>query len=162
MDNQDTFMKQIIDETYRDDAAESSPSNLVNYFEKRLNEVDYLSLTNYLVNEEILFIPMNLIEQTKCYRISLGNTLIDFPSNWSIFNNFSMEKLVYVNANKDEDFLCEIFLSYVGEVKILVLANDNIESKLIFLCNDFALKHLEWIENYFIKQADILQIKKAA
>lgn len=154
MSDHDLLLKQITEETYLDDVSVSSPISLVNYFEKRLNEVDFLSLKTYLANEEVLFLPMNYCEATKCYRVLLGQTVIDFPSNWSIFNKFSSEHLVHVKANADEDFLCEIFLSLLGEVKIIVLATDENEPNLIFLSNEKSDKHLEWIENYFAKKLE--------
>lgn len=161
MSDRDLLLKQITEETYQDDSLNSSAISLVSYFEKRLNEVDYLSLKTYLANEEILFLPMTYNETTKCYRIILGRMEIDFPSNWSIFDKLESEQLVHVKASEDEDFLCEIFLSQVGEVRIIALAMDERESKIIFLSSDKSEKHLEWFENYFANKAE-LEYKKAS
>lgn len=161
MSDHESLLKKITEETYQEDVSSSSPISLVNYFEKRLNEVDYLSLKNYLVDENVLFLPLNFIESTKCYRINLNETIIDFPSNWSIFSKFAKDQLVYVNASADEDFLCEIFLSHVGEVKVIVLAGENHESHLIFLNSEKSEKHFEWINNYFAKKLE-LEEKKAS
>lgn len=161
MSDQDLLLKQITEETYQDDFSTSSPTSLVNYFEKRLNEVDFLSLKTYLANEEILFLPMTYNEVTKCYRVVMDQTPIDFPSNWSIFSRFGSEQLVHVKASADKDFLCEIFLSHVGEVKIIMLATDENRSKLIFLSSEKSDKHLEWVENYFAKKIEQEQ-KKAS
>jgi hypothetical protein len=161
MNDQELMMKQLIEETYQEDVGPTSPVSLVNYFERRLNEVEYTSLKNYLKNEEVLFLPMTFNAANGCYRVALANTEIDFPSNWSIFSKFHTEHIVHVKANQDEDFLCEVFLSHVGEVKILVLASDNGMSRLIFLNSDKAEKQLEWIENYFKNKAEIEE-KKAS
>jgi hypothetical protein len=155
MNDQELLMKQITEETYQDDDTSASPPiNLVNYFEKKLNEVDFISLKNYLAHEEILYCPLTFNHLTRCYRIVLGNTEIDFPSNWSIFNKFQTESLVHVKATDDEDFLCEVFLSQTGEVNILVLANDNEESRLIFLSSIKSEQQLNWIESYFAKKEE--------
>lgn len=161
MNDHDLLLKKITEETYQDDVSSSSPVSLVNYFEKRLNEVDFLSLKTYLTNEEILFLPMVYSEVTKCYRVILGQSEIDFPSNWSIFNKFGSEYLLHVKAETDEDFLCEIFLSLVGEVKIIVLATDENGPHLIFLSSENSEKHFEWIENYFASKTEQEQ-KKAS
>lgn len=161
MSDQDLLLKQITEETYQDDVSTSSPISLVNYFEKRLNEVDFLSLKTYLSNEEVLFLPMSYKEATKCYRIAIGQSEIDFPSNWSIFSRLSSEQLVYLKASMDEDFLCEILSSIVGEVKIIVLATDENEPHLVFLSSEKSDKHLEWIENYFVRKIEQEQ-KKAS
>jgi hypothetical protein len=154
MNDQETLMKLITEETYQDDAPHSTQGNLVSYFEKRLNEVDYHSLKNYLVDENILTFPLSYNSATGCYRLKIEQNEIDFPSNWSIFSKFSNEHLASIKAIDDEDFLCEIFLSIVGEVKVIVLACEEEESNVIFLNSDVSEKQLDWIENYFRKQSE--------
>jgi hypothetical protein len=154
MNDQELLMKLITEETYQDDAVQSSQGNLVSYFEKRLNEVDYHSLKNYLVDENILTFPLSYIPATGCYRLKIQQNEIDFPSNWSIFSKFSSDQLASIKSSDDEDFLCDIFLSVVGEVKIIVLACEEKESNIIFLNSDVSEKQLVWIENYFRKQSE--------
>jgi hypothetical protein len=161
MNDQDLMMKQIIDETYQDDVTSSSPINLVHYFEKRLNEVDFLSLKNYLTNENIQFLPLEFNQSTGCYRLVLDSSIIDFPSNWSIFSDLQSRQLNFVRATNDEDFLCEIFESHFENLKIMVLTNENNETQLIFLKSDDAEKNLDWIKNYFMNKAELTE-KKAA
>jgi hypothetical protein len=161
MNDQDLLMKQIIDETYHDDTTSSSPINLVHYFEKRLNEVDFLSLKNYLSNEDIQFLPLEYNQITGCYRLVLDSNIIDFPSNWSIFSELQNRQFNYVRTTNDEDFLCEIFESHVGNLKIMVVTNDNNETHLIFLKSADAEKNLDWIKNYFLSKAESTE-KKAA
>jgi hypothetical protein len=161
MSDQELLLKQITEETYNDEDVISSPVSLVDYFERRLNEVDYISLKAYLENEEILSFLLSYNEQTKCYRATVGSFEIDFPSNWSIFSEFHDSKLAYVNAEEDSDSLCEVFLSLVGEVKFVVLASDHDMSRLIFLNSENAVKQCAWIEGYFQnKQAE--EQKKAS
>lgn len=161
MDDQELLMRRITEETYEVDDFSETPVNLVNYFEKRLNEVDYLSLEKYLKNEDILSTILFYQENSKCYRVTLGGTEIDFPSNWSIFSKLNFDQFAFVRSTNDHDYLCEIFLSLAGEVQILVIGKDDNNFRLIFLCSKNSEKHLEWIENYLLKQIP-KEEKKAA
>lgn len=165
MNDDDKLISKLISETYDEDL-EKDPSsvvvNLRNYFEKKLNEVEFFSLNDYFLQNTIDTNPLLFVKEIFCYRLARGDLILDFPINWSVFKNIEEEKIVYIDESLDEDFLLDIFYEITGNFSNLLLLKNEESLWLIYLPKDSSKKHLEWFKNYLEKKSTEIQEKKAA
>lgn len=155
MSNEDTLISQLISETYTDGAEADQPNNCIdlrNYFEKRLNQVDYISIWDYLDQHDLSHESMVFHARSGCYRLNLKQSVLDFPLNWSIFKEINSSDLIYLDQSLDQDFLLDIFSEINGCIKNIALVKDNNEIQIIFLTDEESHSHLKWIRNYFEKK----------
>lgn len=151
----DTLISQLISETYDDGPEKEEPiafSDLRNYFERKLNEVEFNSLTDYLTQNNLEMSELLLQDQTKCYRLIHNQSVLDFPSNWSIFKEIETKNLVYIDESLDQDFLLDIFSEVTGEYKNLALVKVDEEVKLIYVPEETSKEHLDWFRGFFEKK----------
>jgi hypothetical protein len=155
MSIEDTLISQLIEETCTETVEKDQPSNCIdlrNYFEKRLNQVDYNSISDYLdqhhLNHQVLF----YINQSGCFRLVFNQTTLDFPSNWSIFGKIKNTDLQYIDQSLDQDYLLDIFSELVGELQNVALVHENQEIQIVFLPNDNSVEHVNWMRSYFEKK----------
>ncbi len=165
MSNEDTLISKLIDETYVEESEKETATALVDlnkYFEKRLNEVDYLSLIDYIEQNGLEQFGLILHPTTRCYRLEMGTNTLDFPSNWSIFNAIESNHLVFLNSTNDHDFLLDIFSELRGVVQNVAIVKDEKMLKWVFLPLDSSIEHVKWIRNYFEKkEAELFKIVAA-
>jgi hypothetical protein len=168
MNNDDTLISKLISETYLEGSEKESPSatgDLRNYFERKLNEVDFISISDYLSQHNLSVSNLIFQSATQCYRLVLNESTIDFPSNWSIFNEIKTENLVYLDQSLDQDFLLDIFSELNGDFYNLALVKDEIDVKLIYLPEIASREHLQWFRGFFEKKnqlGDLDEILKVA
>ena len=138
-----------------DDTLISQPSDVLdlrNYFERKLNEVEFNSLTDYLTQNNLEMSELLLQDQTKCYRLIHNQSVLDFPSNWSIFKEIETKNLVYIDESLDQDFLLDIFSEVTGEYKNLALVKVDEEVKLIYVPEETSKEHLDRFRGFFEKK----------
>lgn len=154
MSNDDTFISKLLTETYTE-SHEDSPNAVVdlrNYFERKLNEVDFNSINDYLGQHNLSMSNVVFQSKTQCYRLVLNESVLDFPSNWSIFKDIKNEDLVYVDQSLDQDFLLDIFSELNGAFFNLALVKDNKEVKLVYLPEEASKDHIQWFRGFFEKK----------
>lgn len=164
MSEDDTLISKLISETYLDQSDKDQPNSFVdlrNYFEKRLNEVDYLCINEYLIQNELAFVELKMQGQSQCYRLVLKKSVMDFPSNWSIFKEIKSQDLIYVDQSLDQDYLLDIFSELTGSQSNLALVKDENQVKLVFLPEEVSKEHIQWMRMFFEKKNQE-QIKEAA
>ena len=155
MRNEDTLISQLTSETYDDGPEKEQPitvSDLRNYFERKVNEVEFISITDYLVQNNLDMSELLLQHQTQCYRLIYNELILDFPMNWSIFKEIRINDLVYVDESLDQDFLLDIFSEITGEYKNLALVNLDGELKLVYFPEESSNDHMEWFRGFFEKK----------
>lgn len=164
MNNEDTLMSKLLAETYNESEKESSDNvvDLNRYFEKRLNEVDYISIDDYFRQQQINHCLLSFNKATGCYRLCFEKSVLDFPSNWSIFNALADKDLVFLNEDNDQDFLLDIFAELSGKMQNLVLVKDESKVQVAFLPGEETSDHLGWMHNYFAKKSSDQNFKKEA
>jgi hypothetical protein len=162
--NDDILISQLISETYIDGDSKDQPNDCVdlrNYFEKRLNQVDYLSINDYIAQHNLVANDLELQERTKCYRLVINGSVLDFPSNWSVFKDLKNKELVFVDQSLDQDFLLDIFSEITGSYSNLAMVNEEKNVRVIFLPEDASKDHVQWIRGYLEKKGQS-EIKEAA
>lgn len=155
MNNDDTLISKLISETYIDGSEKEQPSavlDLRNYFERKLNEVEFISITDYLAQNELEMSELMLQEQTQCYRLTYNESVLDFPVNWSIFKEIGVEDLVYVDQSLDQDFLLDIFSEVTGGYKNLALIKEDGKVKMVYLPEEASKEHIQWFRGFFEKK----------
>ena len=155
MNNDDTLISKLISETYSDSTEKDQPNavlDLRNYFEKKLNEVDFISISDYLSQHNLSMSNVVFQTQSQCYRLVINESVLDFPSNWSIFKEINSEDLVYVDQSLDQDFLLDIFSELNGGFFNLALVKDNTEVKLVYLPEEVSKDHIQWFRSFFEKK----------
>lgn len=155
MSNDDTLISKLISETYNEAVEKDQPNavfDLRNYFEKKLNEVDFLSINDYLSQHNLSMSNVVFQTQTQCYRLVLNESVMDFPSNWSIFKEIKSEDVVYVDQSLDQDFLLDIFSELNGTFFNLALVKDNTDVKLVYLPEEASKDHIQWFRGFFEKK----------
>ncbi len=152
---EDTLISQLISETYDDGPEKEQPIDLLdlrNYFERKINEVEFLSIADYLDQNNLEMSELLLQDQTQCYRLIYNQSVLDFPSNWSIFAEMETKNLVYVDATIDQDFLLDIFSEITGEYKNLAFVKVEKEVKLIYFPEETSREHIDWFRGFFGKR----------
>lgn len=165
MNEDDTLLSKLIAETYTDSVDKDQPNSFVdlrNYFEKRLNEVDYKSLSDYLGQNSIDWVLMEYRLESKCYRLIMKGSLIDFPSNWSVFKEIKSQDIIYVDQSLDQDFLLDVFAELNGKHGNIALVKDEQVVKMVFLPEEVSKEHVQWMRNYFEKKNQEVVEKSAA
>ncbi len=165
MSNDDTFMSRLIEETYTEPLEKDQSENvfdLRNYFEKRLNQVDHLSLKDYLGQHLLTCKSLTLSSITKCYRLIINEFILDFPSNWSIFAEIDKVNLICLDPSEDQDSLLDIFSEVSGSYWSIALFRENEDVQLVFVPELESREHFNWMKNYFEKKIVAVAENKAA
>ena len=163
--NEDTLISRLIEETCNDSLEKDQLNtfgDLRNYFEKRLNEVDFLSINDYLLQHHLSCFEINYQKNSQCYRMTLNQSILDFPSNWSIFKDLKTANLIYLDHTSDQDFLLDLFSELNGSFSNIALVRENEYLRLIFLPEENAIIHLKWLRSYFENKNAVLIENKAA
>ncbi len=155
MNNDDFLISQLISETYDEAPQKEQPndvSDLRNYFEKKLNEVEFISVKQYLFQNGLKAQSVKYIDSIKCFRIVLNNHVLDFPSNWSIFKDLAQQSLIYLESKNDQDFLIDIFSELNGEQANVAMIKHDSQISMVFVPEEVAKEHLKWFRGFFEKQ----------
>ena len=165
MKNDDFLISQLISETYDDAPQKEQPNDVIdlrNYFEKKLNEIEFLSIKEYLTQNGLVAQSVKYIEQIKCFRIILNNHIIDFPSNWSIFNDLTKGNLIFLESKNDQDYLLEIFSELRGIQSNLAILNHDSQISMVFLPEELSKVHLKWFRGFFEKVNQLENLNQEA
>ena len=167
MSNDDTLISKLISETYLETSDKDQPNAVVdlrNYFERKLNEVEFISMNDYLAQNNLSMSNLKLVKKTQCYRLTHNETAIDFPSNWSIFKDIKNEDVIYIDQSLDQDYLLDIFSELNGEFYNLALVKEDKIIMMIYLPEDSSKDHIQWFRGYFEKknQVEITDTEEAA
>jgi hypothetical protein len=160
---EEDFITKLIEETCKDEKEDEAPakvSELSDYFEKRVNQVEFLSLEKYLAQQDLQDFSLAFISNTKCFRLQDGKTTLDFPSNWSVFENVNVKAVQLIASESDTDFLCDIFNEAFDGCESFVLLNESGKCRVVLFKDHKYLEHYEWMLNYFSKKE--LDIQKQA
>ena len=155
MSNDDTLISKLLVETYEETSDKDQPNAVVDlrhYFERKLNEVEFLSLEDYLAQNGLAMSSLKLVKKSQCYRLNHNDSVIDFPSNWSIFKEIKNEDIVFVDQSLDQDFLLDIFSELNGDFYNLALVKDNQVVMMIYLPEESSKEHVQWFRGYFEKK----------
>lgn len=155
MSNEDTLISKLIEETYTEPVDKDQSNSFVDlrkYFEKRLNEVDFNSIEDYMAQHHLSHQELAFQKQSGCYRLSFKQSVIDFPSNWSIFEQISTTDLIFLDQAQDQDFLLDIFSEICGSTQNIALVKENQLVQLVFLPDEDSSDHVKWMRNYFEKK----------
>lgn len=155
MSNDETLISQLISETCVEALEKEQPGavlDLRNYFERKLNEVEFISIKDYLEQNNLEMSELLLQSQTKCYRLIYKDSILDFPVNWSIFKEIGTEDFVYVDESLDQDFLLDIFSELTGEYKNLALVKEDENIKMIYFSEEASKVHIQWFRGFFEKR----------
>lgn len=165
MSNDDTLISKLISETYPDDSTDmDQPNNCIDlrrYFEKKLNEVDFISIVDYLEQSNLDFKELKFKKDSRCYRLIYNEQVLDFPSNWSIFKEIKSADVVYLDQSLDQDFLIDLFAEISGKYQNIALLKDDESTMLIFLSVSDSREHIKWMREYFERKNGVA-IKKVA
>ncbi len=153
--NEDTLISKLIEETCTESGERDQDTSFVDlrkYFEKRLNEVDFVSISDYMDQHHLSHQVLSYQRNSSCYRLLFKQSVLDFPSNWSVFGHIQNEDLIYIDPTSDDDFLLDIFSELCGSFQNIVLVRDNKEVQLVFLPEESAVTHVKWMKGYFNKK----------
>jgi len=155
MSEDDTLISKLISETYTEADDKDQPNSFIDlriYFEKRLNEVDFLSISDYLSQNNLSTAILVYNPNNQCFRLCLKEAILDFPSNWSIFKEIKSQDLIYVDQSLDQDYLLDIFFELNGTNDNIALVKDEDLVKLIFLPEEVSKEHIQWMRSFFEKK----------
>lgn len=104
----ENFLSKMVEETYQ----LISDEGKVLYFNSTFGEL--------LHDLKVSYFPCKFVDSISCFRTKIGETCIDFPSNWSIFSTIkkkvdSNEEIVFrINKNGDEEKLLDVMKQFVN------------------------------------------------
>lgn len=156
----DNFIEVLLNETCDlEDNTEpkkmEEPSNVVNlrdYFERKVNEVEYLNLHQFLQANNVQFVELHYHSEIKMYRMSYNGQDYDFPENWSFFQ--FIKKEMYWEHHTDPDFLNEVFSEMIGYSYQLAFVNEDNQCDMIFVPTAELKKCNDWLREYVIKKME--------
>ena len=155
MSNEDFLITKLIEETCGESIEKDESSTFLDlrkYFERRLNEVDFNSISDYLDQHHLSHQPLLFEAKTGCYRLNFKQSVLDIPSNWSIFKDILSSDFIYIDQETDDDFLLDIFSEICGSFQNIAVVSANQKTLLIFLPEEDSNVHIDWIKNYFLKK----------
>lgn len=155
MNDDDKLISKLLTETCVEAPDKDQPNAVVdlrNYFERKLNEVDFISMSDYLIQHNLGMSMLSFQSKSQCYRLVFNGSILDFPSNWSIFKDIKSDDLVYVDQSLDQDFLLDIFSELTGSFTNIALVKDNNVVTLIYLPEEVSKDHIQWFRGYFEKK----------
>ncbi|MDD4974276.1 MAG: hypothetical protein PHY93_07980 [Bacteriovorax sp.] len=155
MSNEDTLISTLIEETCAESVEKdqlNTSTDLRKYFEKRLNQVDFNSISDYLDQHHLSHQPLVFENLSSCYRLNFKQSILDFPSNWSVFKDIKTSDLIFLDQSLDQDFLLDIFSELCGSFQNIVLVKENEQIQLVFLPDEESQDHVKWMWNYFEKK----------
>lgn len=165
MSNEDTLMSKLIEETYTESVEKDQPNTLVDlrtYFEKKLNEIDFCSISDYIDQNFLSHFQLRYLESIGCYRLSFQEFVLDFPSNWSVFGEVKNTDLIYVDHSLDQDFLLDVISEVCGNIDSFVLVRESSKVELVLLPAENSHDHVKWMRNYFEKRNGVSESDKVA
>ncbi len=165
MSTEDTLISKLIEETYTESVEKDQPNTHVDlrmYFEKRLNEVDFGSISDYIDQNFLSHFQLVFINNIGCYRLTLKESVLDFPSNWSIFKDVSSSDLVYVDQSLDQDFLLDVMSELYGNIQSFILVRESDKVEMVLLSDEKSHEHIKWMRNYFEKKNNAVESGKVA
>lgn len=167
MNNDDLLMSKLIAETYSESSDKDQPNavgELRTYFEKKLNEVEFISLKDYVEQNNLKMNDVQFQPQSRCFRIKLNSKVLDFPSNWSVFKQINSEDIVYIDNSLDQDFLLDIFAEINDEFFNLLFVKEESKVKIVYLPEETSRDHLQWFRGFVEKknQYSDIESKEAA
>ena len=154
MSIEDFLITKLIEETCVESVEKNESVTILDlrkYFEIRLNEVDFNSISDYLDQHHLSHQPLLFETKTGCYRLNFKQSVLDIPSNWSIFKDISSSDYIYIDQANDHDFLLDIFSEICGSTQNIAVVCANQKILLIFLPEENSVEHICWIKNYFDK-----------
>jgi len=157
-DDKDGFISLLLEETYN--SLPGSPDSIKNnkeledYFNGQTtatkNSEYFNKLENIVKKNKDNIFKLSYNESTKMFRTFLHDSVIDFPSNFSVFSTLHHCGLGRLHGDKDSDFLVRVLLPFdyerggiltftVENNSFLVLAKDSkrIEEYIKFLSEAF-------------------------
>lgn len=155
MNDDDKLISKLLTETCIEAPDKDQPNavlDLRNYFERKLNEVDFISINDYLIQHSLDMSKLTFQNMSQCYRLVFKGSVLDFPSNWSIFKDIKSDDMVYVDQSLDQDFLLDIFSELKGNFTNIALVKDSNEVTLIYLPEEASKDHIQWFRGYFEKK----------
>ncbi len=165
MKNEEDLIKKLLEETCTDEKESfeslENVAHLSDYFEKKVNQVEFLSFEKYIIQQEIEAHLVEFQKSTGCYRLVFNQMTLDFPSNWSVFEGLSVYKVTLVNHENDRELLCDIFSEVFGSCESFILINNENKFNFLLFRNSEYLDHYQWLLNYFSKK-ELIQLKPAA
>ncbi len=153
--DEDTLLSKLIEETCTESLEKDQPNSFLdlrNYFEKRSNEVDYISIADYLNQQHLTHQQISYQNNSGCYRLYFKQAVLDFPSNWSIFKEIKSADLIYVDQSLDQDSLLDIFSELNGNFQNIALIKEDRDIQLVFLSEESAHDHVTWMRAYYEKK----------
>lgn len=160
----DELISKLIEETCNEEEAPAAKAveSLSDYFDRKVNQVEFLSLSKYITQQGLESSKLSYNAETKCYRLEIKEMKLDFPSNWSVFEGLNQNNFAYINRENDHDFLCDIFSEIHKECESFILIQDHDDCNLITFSDYSGKLHSDWIKNYFEKKKEKEEYQKAA
>jgi hypothetical protein len=155
---EDLFINKILEETFLfipENETTQNSNDLLTYFNKQSIKGDISNTKQFfegqLKKSKVNFIPFNFLSDINCFRISIAGSIVDFPNNWSIFEELhegykkGENASIFVSIENDIENLLEIFRPFSSYDCNLVFLNFKGSLYLVFLPeNDQKL--FNWIE----------------
>ena len=122
--SEDKFFNKLMDETFKglgDDFKNSSvplrgieKNNLI--LKKSIEEIHH-----ELVAECVPCFPLEFLKETLCFRVVMDEKILDFPHNWSIFQDLfesmsqNKDYMCWIDREDDNDFILKVLGEWVGK-----------------------------------------------
>jgi hypothetical protein len=154
----DWFIGKLLEETYQcvpSDELSKSPGDLLDYFTNHKsqpkNSSRDLVLRNYFQNHGLVIAPLEYRIKSKCYRMTINNLVLDFPSNWGLFESLeSLSATDYFMISKKEDktslaIILSQVVSYPADIVVMTDAGE----KFLALIRESSEEDKDWLTSFF-------------
>lgn len=148
------FFTKLLDETFKgvEDGLKESKAIIKSPLNRVLREKKSIEkIYKILEKEDVRCLRLRLIEKLSCFRLSIDDKILDFPHNWSLFEELfksikSNEDFCYwIDKREDDDLILKVLGHWIGEDLDAVLILSNPNPFLAFVSNANKSK-FDWIK----------------
>ncbi len=119
---EDVFIQKLLEETYEflpENETAKDPSDLLSYFNVcNANQASLISLeklkSTLSAGYMHSYFELGYNSSLKCFRLKMGETVLDIPRNWGVFSNVyqsiqeGKNTIITINSKNDVDGLLEV------------------------------------------------------
>ena len=113
--SEEKFFNKLMDETFKGLGEDFKDCNDLT-LKPSIEEVYHK-----LEGEGVPCLPLAFLKETLCFRVAMDEKILDFPHNWSIFQNLfesmssNQDYMCWIDREDDNDFILKALGEWVGE-----------------------------------------------
>lgn len=150
------FISKLVKETcsssVEEDTSEVSSEVLSRYFEQKTKDgVEFEPIfENFIDKNNLQYIMLIKNENSRCFRVEFNGQCVDFPENWSIFDDLHRKDYLF-SENEVSGPLVEVMKSFFVHEGAMWICS--MKGNIFFILSDKVLEQVsdvdQWLKGFF-------------